>query len=138
MKCGALNYLKWFLWSLAKLALIITKTYFCYLIQDNTDAVCIVYGYDKDAALERVSTILKMLSSNCGGKVISIGHLYAVLKFGTLELMERSVVISFYWRFLCIRCVSLYHSYRISVCVIVMVSVDVSVCFTIAMQCHVL
>ena len=53
--------------------------------------MCIVYGYDKEAASERVSAILKMLSSNCGGKVISIGHLYAVLKFSTQELMERLV-----------------------------------------------
>ncbi|RUS91312.1 hypothetical protein EGW08_000926 [Elysia chlorotica] len=58
--------------------------------KESTDAVCIVYGYDKDAVLERVSGILKMLSSNCGGKVISIGHLYAVLKFSTWELMERA------------------------------------------------
>ncbi|GFR91346.1 meiosis arrest female protein 1 homolog [Elysia marginata] len=56
--------------------------------KENADTVCIVYGYDSNAVTERVSAILKMLSSNCGGKVISIGHLYAVLKFSTSELME--------------------------------------------------
>lgn len=58
--------------------------------KENADTVLIAYGYDANAQPERVSAILKMLSSNCGGKVLSIGHLYAVLKFSTPELTERA------------------------------------------------
>ncbi|GFO25751.1 meiosis arrest female protein 1 homolog, partial [Plakobranchus ocellatus] len=58
--------------------------------KEVADTVCIAYGYDKEVAPDKVSAILKMMSSNCGGKVISIGPLYAVLKFTTPELTERA------------------------------------------------
>ncbi|XP_005112252.1 meiosis regulator and mRNA stability factor 1 [Aplysia californica] len=54
------------------------------------DPVLVVTGYNKDEPLERVRTILKMHSNNCGGKVISIGPIFAVLKFETPELLERA------------------------------------------------
>lgn len=54
------------------------------------DNVIVIYGYNKDNPLDKVRHVLKMLSNNCGGKVISIGPLFAILKFDTQQLADRA------------------------------------------------
>ncbi|KAH9513099.1 Meiosis regulator and mRNA stability factor 1 [Bulinus truncatus] len=58
--------------------------------KECSENVLVAYGYNKDCPPDKVKQVLKMLSNNCGGKVISIGPLFAILKFETPELLERA------------------------------------------------
>ncbi|KAI8797405.1 meiosis arrest female protein 1 [Biomphalaria glabrata] len=58
--------------------------------KEVSDNVLVAYGYSKDCPDIKVKQVLKMLSNNCGGRVISIGPLFAILKFETPEFAERA------------------------------------------------
>ncbi|BFZ17881.1 hypothetical protein BsWGS_20919 [Bradybaena similaris] len=58
--------------------------------RDTRENFLVIQGYSKDGPFEKISRILKMLSNNCGGKVLSIGPLFAILKFDTPELLDRA------------------------------------------------